>query len=71
MYQAVVYDNIIQSKTLRGIKMQASKIANGRFNSIDTMELVISKGYALANPVKFTRINKKCPNNTIEYGKWN
>ena len=67
MYTATVYHKVIKAKTLRGLKMLASKIANQYCNSIDEMFVT---GDNLLQTLTYIRINKKCPNNTIVYGQW-
>jgi hypothetical protein len=69
MFTAIIYKQTITSKTLRGLKMLASKIANRYRNSIDEMQ--VTNDLFPDRIYKMTRINKKCPNNTITYGQWN
>lgn len=68
MFTARLYHREVKAKTLRGLKMLASKIANQYCNSIDEMFVT---GDGFNQTFKYTRINKKCPNNTITYGQWN
>ena len=68
MFTATVYHRVVKAKTLRGLKMLASKIANRYCNSIDEMFVT---GDGFNQTYKYIRINKKCPNNTITYGQWN
>ena len=67
MFTATVYHKVIKAKTMRGLKMLASKIANQYCNAIDEMFVV---GDSILQTLRFIRINKKCPNNTIVYGQW-
>ena len=66
MFTATLYHKVVKAKTMRGLKMLASKIANQYCNSIDEM-FVTSNEF---KHIKYIRINKKCPNNTIVYGQW-
>ena len=68
MFTAKIYGKEIKAKTLRGIKMLASKIANRYCNPIDEMQ--VTNDLFPDRIYKLTRINKKCPNNTITYGQW-
>lgn len=58
----------IKARTLPALKAQASKICNKHCNSYDCM--TVWKDNNLKERVTFFRINKKYPNNTIEYGDW-
>lgn len=64
--KAVVYGQTITANTLQGIKCKASKIANAHWKSFDEMEVTMPCGHTF----KYTRINRKCPDNTITYGQW-
>ena len=68
MFTATIYDRVIKAKTTHGLKMLASKIANQYHNTIDEMQ--VTHDLFPGNIYKFTRINKKCPNNKITYGQW-
>ena len=67
MFTATVYNRVVKAKTLRELKMLASKIANQYYNPIDEMFIT---GDNLLQTLTYIRINKKCPNNTIVYGQW-
>lgn len=68
MFTAIIYKHTITAKTLRGLKMLASKIANRCYNPIDEMQ--VTNDLFPDRIYKMVRINKKCPNNTITYGQW-
>ena len=68
MFTATVYHRVVKSKTLRGLKMLASKIANGYRNTTDEMQ--VTNDLFPGRIYKLTRINKKMPNGTIAYGQW-
>ena len=73
MFTTEIYGKQIKSETLRGLKMQASKIANRCCNVIDEMIVTSDvKVQLFPSPITFKMIrrNKKCPNNTITYGQW-
>lgn len=70
MFTTKIYGKEIKANTLKGIKVQASRIANGYWKSIDEMEVLHTKEDGSVTRTKWTRINKKCPNNTITYGQW-
>lgn len=71
MFTAKIYGKEIKANTLKGIKVQASRIANAYWNSIDEMEVSHTDPKSgEVTRTKWTRINKKCPNNTITYGQW-
>ena len=65
MLKAIVYGEEIEGRNITVLKQKASRIANRRFNAIDTM--IVTDG---SKELKYTRINRKCPNNTITYGIW-
>lgn len=67
MFTARLYHREVKAKTMRGLKMLASKIANQYHNTIDEMFVT---GDGFNQTYKYTRINKKSPNNTIVYGQW-
>ena len=67
MFTAIIYKQTITAKTMRGLKMLASKMANRYRNSIDEMFVT---GDGFNQTYKYIRINKKCPNGTIAYGQW-
>lgn len=68
MFKAKIYGKDIQAKTLKGLKCKASKIANNYRKPFDEMFVT---GDDFLPTLRFIRINKKCPNGTITYGKWN
>lgn len=73
MFTAEIYGREIKAKTLKGLKCKASKIANNYRKPFDEMVVTISErvqGFPKPFKFKLTRINKKCPNNTITYGQW-
>ena len=43
MFTATLYHKVVKAKTMRGLKMLASKIANQYCNSIDEMTIVTIK----------------------------
>lgn len=67
MLTAVIYGKEIKAKTLKGLKCKASKIANNYRKPFDEMFVT---GDDFFQALRFIRINKKCPNNTIVYGQW-
>lgn len=68
MFTAEIYGREIKAKTLKGLKCKASKIANNYWKSVDEMQ--VTNDLFPDRIYKLTRINKKCPNNTIVYGQW-
>jgi hypothetical protein len=79
-YEAIVNGKyLIRSHTIRGIKTQASKVANNDYNRMDSLHITAWKYKAdkysepIREPVdfKYSRINRVCPNNTIIRGSWN
>ena len=64
--------HVIIAKTMWQLKRLASRFANNTFNVIDEMYVTIHDVNKSANIDRFkmTRINKVCPNNTIERGSW-
>jgi len=67
MFTAEIYGREIKAKTLKGLKCKASKIANNYWKPFDEMFVT---GDDFLQTLRFIRINKKCPNNTIVYGQW-
>lgn len=72
-YHGVIYGITIIAKTMKDLKRKASIIANEKWSSFDEMKVLIHDIGRSENTGLFTlrRINRKCPNNTIFYGKWN
>ena len=65
MFTAEINGKTITGKTITEIKRKASMIANNRFSTVDILEVRTETATTL-----YYRRNKKCPNNTIERGKW-
>ena len=61
------YSTEFEANTLPEAKRKASQIANRHHKSIDVLHVVEVEGGTAAT---FLRINKICPNNTIERGAW-
>lgn len=57
------------AKSLPALKRAASRKCNNYFNVVDEMVLMSVKPDCQVE-LKFTRINRKSPNNTIERGQW-
>lgn len=57
------------ASTIPSIKRQASKIANGLNKSVDMVFIHSYETYELVGQLR--RINRKAPDGTIKYGKWN
>jgi hypothetical protein len=66
MFTGILYDQMIQAKTISDLKRKASIIANGRNKPVDQMEVTADNGLSC----RFVRFNQVCPNNTIIRGKW-
>lgn len=64
---AQLYGKTISGKTITEIKRKASRIANSFYNAFDCMK-VTDQGIGLK--CTFYRYNRKSPNNTIVFGKW-
>lgn len=71
MFKAKIYGKDIQANTLKGIKCKATKIANDYWKPYDEMEVIHTYDNGKVVKTKWVRINNKCPNGTITYGKWN
>lgn len=63
-YRSIAANSITQVKRL------ASRFANDNFNIIDKLDITVVDGEHNTDILHFTRINKVCPNNTIERGQW-
>lgn len=67
MMTAQLYGKTIIGKNLSEIKRKANRIANGFQNAFDCMKVTDQEnGFECT----FWRYNRKCPNSTIQYGKW-
>jgi len=58
----------VHANTMQALKALASKAANERNNTVDTMIVINDMG--LPSPVTLRRINRKAPNGTIKRGVW-
>lgn len=67
MLTAQLYGKTISGKTIAEIKRKVSRIANGLQNAFDCMKVMDQE---VGLECTFWRYNRKCPNNTIQYGKW-
>ena len=67
MLTAQLYGKTINGKTIAEIKRKASRIANGKRQPFDCMKVMDQE---VGLECTFWRYNRKCPNNTIQYGKW-
>lgn len=64
-------DKNIFAYSMKDLKGKGSKIANGYFNPVDVMTVVeLDEVNNIIRSFSLTRINKKCPNGSIERGKW-
>jgi hypothetical protein len=62
----------MQAKTFTQLKRLASREANNTFNTMDVLQVTthdVNKGINI-DIVRFHRINKVMPNNTIQRGTW-
>lgn len=57
------------AKSIPALKRAASRKCNNYFNVVDEMVLMSVQPDCQVE-LKFTRINRKSPNNTIERGQW-
>ena len=72
-YHGIVNDGKLYiSKTVSQLKRLASREANKTFNAVDTLQVTTHDTYKNVNTniVKYYRINKVMPNNTIQRGVW-
>lgn len=71
MFKATIYGKEIRAKTFNSLKSQASRIANERFNVLDTMKVsCYHEDELLWQNSLYIRHNKISPNNTIIRGRW-
>ena len=70
VYSGDVFLGTVQADSMVALKRKASLKCNGYFNVFDTM-IVHRANNKEIDGLKFTRVNRKCPNNTIIRGKWN
>jgi len=67
MYEAIINDkHKIQSKTLRGLKMQGSKIVNDIWQPIHTMKVTTPDGQKL----EYAKYHEIYPSNKMIVGEW-
>lgn len=64
-------DKNIFAYSMKDLKVKGSRIANGYFNPVDVMTVAeLDEVNNIVRSFSLTRINKKCPNGSIERGKW-
>lgn len=64
-------DKNIIAYSMKDLKVKGSRIANGYFNPVDVMTVAeLDEVNNIIRSFSLTRINKKCPNDSIERGKW-
>ena len=65
-------DRSFTTKSLSQLKTLASKYSNKDYHPIDELRVTIHDVDSCKNTdiLYFHRINKVCPNNTIERGRW-
>lgn len=70
-YYGTVKNRLVKSDSIKDLKRKASIIANGYFDVVDELLIGVQNGN---EPIKvictYRRVNRKCPNNTIERGVW-
>lgn len=72
-FHGLVNNNkIFITKTLSQLKRLASRYCNNNYNSIDEMRVTVHNVDKCENTdiLYFHRLNRVCPNNTIERGAW-
>ena len=69
LYSGGKYIGEVSAKSFPALKRTASQKCNDYFNTVDEMVLTNAKPDCQVE-LKFTRINRKSPNNTIERGQW-
>lgn len=69
VYSGDVYLGKISSNTMKGLKRHASLLCNNYNKPIDTL-IVYHANFVDIDEVKYTRINKLSPNNTVVRGIW-
>ena len=65
-------DRSFTTKSLSQLKTLASKFCNKDYRPIDELRVTVHDVDSCKNTyiIYFHRINKVCPNNTIERGRW-
>ena len=65
-------DRSFTTKSLSQLKTLASKYCNKNYRPIDELRVTVHDVDSCKNTdiMYFHRINKVCPNNTIERGRW-
>lgn len=69
VYTDDIFLGVVSGNSLSSIKRAATRKCNRYFRMFDTFVLYRASGKEVAD-IKFMRVNRKCPNNTIQRGEW-
>lgn len=70
VYAGDIYLGKVSANSFPVLKRLASRKCNNYFKAIDTMTVYRVNDEDAENEIRFTRINRKAPNNTIVRGCW-
>lgn len=70
VYAGDVYIGKVSANTFPAIKRLASEKCNNYSKVVDTMVIYRANDEDTDQEIRFTRLNRKAPNNTIVRGRW-
>ena len=70
VYAGDIYVGKVSANSFPTLKRLASGKCNNYFHMVDTMAVYRANDEDTENEIRFTRINRKAPNNTIVRGCW-
>lgn len=70
VYAGDLYIGKVSANSFSALKRLASKKCNNYFKAIDTMAVYRANAEDTEAEIRFTRINRKAPNNTVVRGCW-
>lgn len=70
VYAGGIYVGKVSANSFPILKRLASRKCNNYFRAVDTMSVYRANDEDTEKEIRFTRINRKAPNNTIVRGCW-
>ena len=70
VYAGDIYVGKVSANSFSALKRLASKKCNNYFKAIDTMTVCRANDEDIETEIRFTRINRKAPNNAVVRGRW-
>ena len=70
VYAGDIYLGKVSANSFPALKRLASRKCNNYYHTVDTMAVYRANDEDTENEIRFTRINRKAPNNTVVRGCW-